>query len=56
MRFMVMVKATKDSEAGVMPSEEGLAAMAKLRTGCSRAPRASACASPRASWARPARS
>src|SRR5581483_4734891 len=28
MRFMVMVKATKDSEAGVMPSEEMLAAMA----------------------------
>jgi hypothetical protein len=29
MRFMVMVKATKDSEAGVMPSEELLAAMAR---------------------------
>jgi hypothetical protein len=28
MRFMVIVKATKDSEAGVMPSEELLAAMA----------------------------
>jgi hypothetical protein len=28
-RFMVMVKATKDSEAGVMPSEELLAAMGK---------------------------
>ena len=27
MRFMVMVKATQDSEAGVMPSEELLAAM-----------------------------
>ena len=27
MRFMVMVKATKDSEAGVMPSTELLAAM-----------------------------
>jgi len=27
---MVMVKATKDSEAGVMPSEELLAAMAKF--------------------------
>lgn len=27
MRFMVMVKATKDSEAGVMPSEELLTAM-----------------------------
>jgi hypothetical protein len=30
MRFMVMVKATKESEAGVMPSEELLAAMAKF--------------------------
>lgn len=30
MRFMVIVKATKDSEAGVMPSEEMLAAMAKF--------------------------
>jgi hypothetical protein len=30
MRFMVMVKATKDSEAGKMPSEEALAAMAKF--------------------------
>jgi hypothetical protein len=30
MRFMVMVKATKDSEAGVMPSEELLAAMGKF--------------------------
>lgn len=30
MRFIVFVKATKDSEAGVMPSEEGLAAMAKF--------------------------
>jgi hypothetical protein len=30
MRFMVLVKATKDSEAGVMPSEELLAAMAKF--------------------------
>lgn len=29
MRFMVIVKATKDSEAGAMPSEEMLAAMAK---------------------------
>jgi len=29
MRFMVIVKATKDSEAGVMPSEELLAAMAR---------------------------
>src|SRR5215470_3554583 len=30
MRFMVIVKATKDSEAGKMPSEELLAAMAKF--------------------------
>jgi hypothetical protein len=30
MRFMVMVKATRDSEAGKMPSEELLAAMAKF--------------------------
>lgn len=29
MRFMVIVKATKDTEAGVMPSEEMLAAMAR---------------------------
>ena len=29
MRFMVMVKATADSEAGVMPSEELLTAMGK---------------------------
>ena len=29
MRFMVVVKATKDSEAGVMPSEKLLAAMGK---------------------------
>ena len=29
MRFMVLVKADKNSEAGVMPSEELLAAMAK---------------------------
>jgi hypothetical protein len=29
MRFMIIVKATKDSEAGMMPSEELLAAMAK---------------------------
>jgi hypothetical protein len=29
MRFMVIVKATKDSEAGVMPSEELLTAMGK---------------------------
>src|SRR5215468_5539691 len=30
MRFMVMVKANKDSEAGKMPSEELLSAMAKF--------------------------
>ena len=30
MRFMVMVKATKDSEAGKMPSREGLEAMGKF--------------------------
>ncbi|HZE10218.1 MAG TPA: YciI family protein, partial [Burkholderiales bacterium] len=29
MRFMVMVKATKDSEAGVLPDEKILAAMGK---------------------------
>jgi|SRR5579871_5460066 len=29
MRFMVLVKASKDSEAGVMPSEELLSAMGK---------------------------
>jgi hypothetical protein len=29
MRFMVIVKATKDSEAGIMPSEQLLADMAK---------------------------
>ena len=28
MRFMIIVKATKDSEAGVMPGERLLAAMA----------------------------
>ena len=30
MRFMVMVKASKDSEAGKLPTEEGLAEMAKF--------------------------
>ncbi|MET0531856.1 MAG: YciI family protein [Microvirga sp.] len=30
MRFMVMVKATRESEAGKLPSEELLAAMAKF--------------------------
>ncbi|MRG93742.1 YciI family protein [Polyangium spumosum] len=29
MKFMILVKATKDSEAGVLPSEEMLAAMGK---------------------------
>ena len=29
MRFMVLVKASEESEAGVMPSEEGLAAMGR---------------------------
>lgn len=29
MRFMIIVKATKDSEAGVMPSEQLMAEMAK---------------------------
>ena len=31
MRFMVMVKATKDSEDGIMPSEELLTAMMKVQ-------------------------
>ena len=30
MRFMLIVKANKDSEAGILPSEQGLAAMAKF--------------------------
>ncbi|MBG9390292.1 YciI family protein [Caenimonas aquaedulcis] len=30
MKFMVMVKATKDSEAGVMPTEQDFAAMGKF--------------------------
>lgn len=30
MKFMILVKATKDSEAGVMPSEEMLTAMGKF--------------------------
>ncbi|MGI8568573.1 MAG: YciI family protein [Methylocella sp.] len=30
MKFMILVKATKDSEAGVMPSEQLLAAMGKF--------------------------
>jgi hypothetical protein len=33
MRFMVIVKATKDSEAGVMPTEELLTAMMKYNEG-----------------------
>lgn len=52
MRFMAIVKATKDSEAGKMPSEELLSAMAKFNeemvkagvmldgNGCSQVPRA----------------
>lgn len=32
MRFMVIVKAKKDSEAGVMPSEELLIAMGKFNS------------------------
>ena len=31
MRFMMMVKASNDSEAGVMPSEELLTAMGKYK-------------------------
>ena len=30
MRFMIIVKASKNSEAGVMPSEELLTAMGKV--------------------------
>ncbi len=30
MRFMILVKANKDTEAGVMPSQESLAAMEKF--------------------------
>jgi hypothetical protein len=37
MRFMVMVKATPDSEAGVMPSQELLAAMGKYNEELARA-------------------
>ena len=37
MRFMVMVKATKDSEAGVMPTQELLAAMGKYNEELARA-------------------
>jgi len=37
MRFMVMVKATKDSEAGVLPSEELLTAMGKYNEELARA-------------------
>lgn len=37
MRFMVMVKATKDSEAGALPSEELLAAMGKYNEELARA-------------------
>src|SRR5262245_23362929 len=37
MRFMVMVKATKDSEAGAMPTQELLAAMGKYTEELARA-------------------
>lgn len=37
MRFMVIVKASKDSEAGVMPSTELLAAMGKFNEGMCKA-------------------
>jgi hypothetical protein len=37
MRFMVIVKATKDSEAGVMPSEQLLAEMGKYNEELARA-------------------
>ena len=37
MRFMIIVKATKDSEAGVMPSEKLLAEMAKFNEELARA-------------------
>jgi hypothetical protein len=37
MRFMVIVKASKNSEAGVMPSEELLAEMAKFNEELSKA-------------------
>ena len=33
MRFMMMIKANKDTEAGVMPEEKTLAAMAKYNEG-----------------------
>jgi len=37
MRFMIIVKATKDSEAGVMPGEKDLATMAKYHEELQRA-------------------
>ena len=37
MRFMIIVKATEDSEAGVMPSEELLSAMGKYNEELARA-------------------
>ena len=37
MRFMILVKATKDSEAGVMPEEELVAEMAKYHEELARA-------------------
>ena len=38
MRFMVLVKATKDSEAGVMPSEELLDGHGQVQRGDGRRP------------------
>ena len=37
MRFMIIVKATKDSEAGVMPEEKLIAAMATYHEGLAKA-------------------
>ena len=37
MRFMILVKATRDSEAGVMPGENLMAAMATYHEGLARA-------------------
>lgn len=38
MRFMIIVKASKDSEAGVMPSEKQLAEMGKFNEELAAAP------------------
>ena len=58
MRFMMMVKANSDTEAGVMPSEKLIAAMTRyneelskpafclISPGCNRARRAPASSSP----------